>query len=261
MNYIITALDAEARALIEHYQLKRDNALPYTLYKNETTVLLVCGIGKKNALMSVSALLGWRRPEENDILINIGICGAPQRFKIGETLLIHQIVEEKRRYYPDILFSHSLQESSIVCIDHPQSHTTEEPVDMESAAIFYAASRFFKLHQIAFLKIVSDHFQPENVTKEGVVELIRSKVSIIDHMIQSLSAVQSSTPLFTKEERESIEAFKAHFTQTQSNALEDALYFFRLKNGSSPIVLESEIPNSKRQRSVLLEELIATLTT
>ncbi len=260
MIYLITALDAEARVLVDYYRLKRDTSLPYTLYINDEIVLLVSGMGKSNAMMAVSALLGWRIPQENDILINIGICGAPSTYGIGEALLIHQIIEGDRRYYPDILYTHSLRESSLICVDAPQSIPQDHPVDMESSAIFQAASRFFKLHQMVFIKIVSDHFTPERVTKEGAIELVRSNIALVDEVCTALEKVQGSSVLFSVEERGKIKAVKGHFTKSQGDALEDALCFFRLKNKNLPLPLVLDAPNSKRERSQLLEELIATLT-
>ncbi len=260
MIYLITALDAEARPLIEHYRLKRDLSLPYSLYKNDDIVLLVSGMGKTNALMGLSTLLGWRIPKPADILMNIGICGAPSEYEITEALLIHQIIDHEKRYYPDILYPHSMRETSLLCVDEPQSHNCEFPVDMESSAIFQAASRFFKLHQIAFVKIVSDHFTPQSVTKEGAIELIRSHLTLIDDLLSALQTIQSAPSLFSDEERERIDIFKAHFTKSQGDGLEDALSFFRLKNPMAPLVFQSDIPNSKRERSMLLEELITTLT-
>jgi hypothetical protein len=260
MIYLITALDAEARPLCDYYRLKRDTFLPYTLYRNEEIVLVVSGMGRTNALMAVSALLGWRIPEEKDVLINVGICGAPSDFRIGEALLIHQILDGDRRYYPDILYSHSLRETSMRCVDAPQSVLSDTPVDMESGAIFQAASRFFKLHQMAFLKIVSDHCTPESVTKEGVMELLRSHVDTVDTLISRLSAVEKQPSLFSADERNKIDIFKAHFTKSQGDALEDALTYFRLRNKGTFPPLNPLIPNSKRERSQLLEELMATLT-
>jgi len=260
MIYVITALDAEARPLCEHYRLKRDTSLPYTLYRNEEMVLVVSGIGRMNALMAVSALLGWRIPKEEDILINIGICGAPLEYRIGEALLIHQILDGDRRYYPDILYTHLFRETSIRCVDAPQSVLSDYPVDMESSPIFQAASRFFKLHQIAFLKIVSDHCTPESVTKEGVMEILRSHVDTVDTLISRLRAIQKEPSLFSADERDIIEVFKTHFTKSQGSALEDALIYFRLRNKGKFLPLNPLIPNSKRERSLLLEELIATLT-
>lgn len=261
MNYIVTALDAEARILIDHYRLKKVSPLPYTLYGNEETTLLVSGIGKVNALMAVSALLGWRRPQANDVFLNIGVCGAPGEYEIGEPLLIHQIIDTNRRYYPDILYTHPLREASIVCADEPQSIPCDFPVDMESSAVFQAASRFVKLHQMGFIKIVSDHFSPQNVTKEGVTELIRSNVNKIDEVRSALEKGQLSEKLFSEGEHHEIETLKSWFTKAQACALEDALSYFRLKYPQEVLPIRTEIPHSKRERSRLLEELIAKLTT
>lgn len=260
MKYIITALDAEARVFCDRFSLKRNFDLPYTLYTDAETILLVCGMGKMNALMATSALLGYRIPQEGDILLNVGICGAPEEYAIGDALLIHQIIDTERRYYPDILYTHSLQETALICVDTPQSSASEFPVDMESAGIFLAASKFFKLHQMAFVKIVSDHFSPLSITKEGVIELFASHASTLEEILRILQNATVTTELFTRDERGEIETFKNHFTKSQGDSLEDALCFFRLKNAHGSILLPDEISNSKRERSVLLEKCIATLT-
>ncbi|HEX5330389.1 hypothetical protein [Sulfuricurvum sp.] len=260
MIYLITALDAEARALVDYYHLKRDTSLPYTLYTNEQMVLLVSGMGKSNALMAVSALLGWRIPNLEDCMINIGICGAPLTYEIGEALLIHQIQDGARRYYPDILYTHSLRECSLKCVDDAQVILHEYPVDMESSSILQAASRFFKLHQMAFIKIVSDHFTPETVTKEGVIELVRSNIPRLDEVCTALEKVQYIEPLFSEREQKEIELLKTYFTKSQASALDDALIYFRLKHPQSALSVHPDIPDSKRERSRLLEELITQLT-
>lgn len=261
MVYLITALDAEARPIIEHYRLKRSYALPYTLYSNDSMVLLVTQVGSKNAMMALSSLLGWRKPDTSDILINIGICGGPEIFPIGEPLLVHQIIDDNRHYYPDILYAHSLHETPLLSVDTPKDIPLGIPVDMESSGIFQAASRFFKIHQIAFLKIVSDHFNPESVTKDGVITLIKNQLSTIDFLIAQLQGISDNHQLFTSEERDSIEHFKTHFTKSQSDSLEDALTYYRLKSPEKPLIFPSEsLPSSKRERSKLHEHLIATLT-
>lgn len=261
MIYLITALDAEARPLIEHYRLKRDYALPYTLYKNEEMVLLVTQPGKNNAMMAVSALLGWRLPRPGDILINIGICGAPTDYTIGEALLIHRILEGDRRYYPDILYPHNLRETSLLCLGNPADTPYDVPVDMESGGIFTAAARFFKLHQIAFLKIVSDHCEPESVTKEGVIDLIRSHLPTLECLIASIQKAAMEQPLFSEAQMQKIGEWKEHFTAAQGFRLDDALCYFRLRHPQSEIPFPaSELPPSKRERSELLESFIALLT-
>lgn len=260
MIYLITALDAEAKAIVEHYRLKRDTSLPYTLYRGEDILLLVTGIGKINTLMSVSTLLGWRIPERKDILINIGICGAPSTFEIGEPLLIHQIIDNGRCYYPDILYTHTLRESTLTSVESPQASASTFPVDMESAGVFQAASRFFKLHQIAFLKIVSDHFEPHNVTKEGVMALLKSHIPTVEILFASLKSIASVPPLFSEQEHHRITLWKRHFTIAQGVKLDDALHFFRLKYPTHDIPFPNEdIPHSKRERSTLHEHFISIL--
>ena len=262
MIYLITALDAEARPLIEHYRLKRDHTLPYTLYRGEETLLLVTQAGKSNAMMATSALLGWRLPRPGDILINVGICGAPEEHPLGEPLLIHQIIDGERRYYPDILYPHTMRESPLLCLDTPaEGMENALPVDMESGGVYSAAARFFKLHRLAFLKIVSDHFEPETVTKEGAIELIRSCLPQLDALIAALRSAASEAPLFTPEEEEAIEGWKGHFTAAQGVRLDDALCYFRLQYPQRPLpALARDIPPSKRERSTLLETFIAGLT-
>lgn len=260
MKYIITALDVEARVLIEHYSLKRNHDLPYPLYCNDDTILIVCGVGKTNALMATSALLGYRIPGSGDTLLNIGICGAPQTFSIGEALLIHQIMECEKHYYPDILYTHSLRESALICVHAPQSVPAKFPVDMESAGIYLAASKFFKLHQIAFLKIVSDHFEPHYVSKESVLTLINSCMNTIAAFIEAFGRVSTTPPLFTSEEKKRIDQIKSYFTHTQGSQLDDALHYYRLRLPHKPLpYLPVEIPSSKRERSKLHEELIRIL--
>lgn len=261
MIYLIAALDAEARPLIEHYRLKRDHALPYTVYTGNGVLLLVTQPGKHNAMMATSALLGWRIPETGDILVNIGICGAPAAYPIGEPLLIHRIVDGVRRYHPDILYSHTFRESPLLCLDEPAACCREMPVDMESGGVFAAASRFFKLHRLAFLKIVSDHCDPSSVTKEGVIALIRSRTKELDTLIAALRDAAAETPLFTPSEETKIGEWQGHFTASQAARLEDAACYFRLRHPRLPLPFpDTPIPPSKRERSALLETLIADLT-
>jgi hypothetical protein len=223
-------------------------------------MLLVTGLGKSNAMMAVSALLGWKMPTQNDTLINVGLCAAPKKYPLGEPLLIHQIIDTHRRFYPDILYTHPLDESSIVCADAPQSTPLDTPVDMESSGVFQAASKFFKLHQMAFLKIVSDHFEPEQVNKEKALALVQTHTGTIDTLAKTMQNLCSVPPLFTAEERAAIEMLKHHFTVSQGSALEDALCYARLKNPLAKLEITLHtLPNTKRERSELHEYLIQTL--
>ena len=128
MLYITVALSAEARPLIDHFQLTRTYTLPYTTFENEEVKLIVTGIGIENAMMATSALLGQFPPSKTDILVNIGICAAPQSFEIGEVFLVHKISYKNNFLFPDILFEHVLKESDILCVNEPANEILKSPV-------------------------------------------------------------------------------------------------------------------------------------
>lgn len=261
MTYLFTALDAEARPLIEHYRLKRCYDLPYTLYTGDNIILCVSGIGPENAMMAVSAVLGYRIPQTHDTMINIGICAAPATYPVGTGIIIHQIQTPRQTYYPDILFSHPFCESSIVCSDQAADSAHPYPLDMESSGVFRAASRFFKLHRIVVFKIVSDHFHPDQVTKEGVIDLVSHHCASIDFLIEALDSVPDSPKLFDLEESSRIERLKEFFTVSQGIKLDEAFCYFRLKHPQKPLPFSDDtLPHSKRERSLAYERLIATLT-
>lgn len=261
MKYIIVALHAEARPFLDALNFQRVDGFAFTLYKSEGMLLCISGIGRENALMATAALLGYRIPQAQDALLNVGICAAPREYAIGELLVAHQLISGAQRFYPDLLLQHPYRECTLHCVDAPQDSHLEHPVDMESAAVFKAASRFMKLHQMLFVKIVSDHFEPESVTKEGAIALIRPHTTDLLRLLEQLQSATAQPALFTPDEQELIAHLKCLFTKSQQSRLDDALCYFRLKHGAPlPSVLETlEAATHKKERGVLLERLVSTL--
>ena len=269
MLYIVAALSAEARPIVEEYRLKRVHSLPFTLFENEEIKLIISGMGILNAMMATSALLGHCPPNENDLLVNIGICAAPKNFEIGEALLIHKINYKEHSYFPDILFEHQLKESDILSVDEPVENDLQTPVDMESYGVYKAASRFFRTHQILFFKIVSDHFEPQCVTKELAQELISKNMPDLEQVLSSARYVIKKGEIFTADEKELIQEISEQLTKAQSDRFVDACYYYKFHRGQplypkgtlheSGIKLPDE-KLSKLQRSEYLEQLIKTLT-
>ncbi len=261
MLYIIVALSAEARGLIDHFKLVRTYTLPYTMFESEQIKLIVTGIGFDNAMMATSALLGHCSPSKTDMLLNLGICAAPKNFEIGEAFLAHKICYKDGFYFPDILFEHSLKESDILSVDEPASEILNLPVDMESYGVYKAASRFFSTHQMLFFKVVSDHFEPERVTKELAIELIFKNLNNLNAVLSSAEYVIKKDPLFTQEEKERINSISNYLTKAQSDAFYDACCYYKLHH-KKPLHLS--VPEkeklSKKERSDYLESLIKTLT-
>jgi hypothetical protein len=261
MIYIITALHAEARPFLDRYRFKRNDALPFALYESDTILLGVTQSGYDNAMIATAALLGYRPPTENDVLLNIGICGAPQAYEIGTLLLIHKIIHNNHSYYPDMLLSHPFEESDLESVKKAQDEHHALPVDMEAYPIFKVASRFMQLHQLLFIKIVSDHFEPERVTKELVLELIGTKMPQIEGLIHALSHLFDKTPLYELQEQMLIDAYKSQLTQSQQSQLDDALCYFRLKE-RRPLhvsLFDTKHLKHKKERGEAFEQLISTL--
>ncbi len=188
MRYIICAFNGEARPFIDHFKLKRIHDLPYPLYQNENTLLIITQMGYENALMATNTLMGYRPPKGEDILINIGVCAAPKSYVIGELLIIHKINYKTDSYYPDILFQHNFKESDLLSVDTIQSSMHNLPVDMEAHAIFSSAPHFMQTHQMLFIKIVSDHFEPKNVKYKELTQSIRKRVPDIETLIAKAEA-------------------------------------------------------------------------
>lgn len=263
MLYIVIALSAEARPIVQMFKLKRVYTLPYTLFENDDVTLIISGMGIENAMMATSALLGYKPPTENDLLINIGICAAPQSFEIGEALLVHKITHQNHAYFPDILFEHPLKECDLTSVDAPVEGGVQTAVDMESYGVYKASSRFFKTHQMLFFKVVSDHFEPQNVTKESASELIAHNLPQLKYILRSAKFVAKKEELFNDDEKKLIEEISQYLTKSQSDAFYDACCYYRLHHKQPLYASGIKLPDEKllkQQRSEYLERLIKTLT-
>lgn len=266
MLYIVAALSAEARPIIERYKLKRIYTLPFTMFQNSEIKLIISGMGLDNAMMATTALLSHYTPTQNDLLVNIGICAAPENFKIGNPLVIHQIHYEQHSYFPDILFEHPFYESDIITLDAPSDTNFLTAVDMESYGVYKAAARFLKAHQILFFKIVSDSFEPQSVTKELALELVSKNIENFETFTTLAQHFIQKEKLFSADEEELIEAINIHLTKSQSDAFYDACCYYKLhqslhvRNLLTCKIAPPKSKLSKKERSQYLEQLIKTLT-
>ena len=144
MIYIIVALKAEAQAFVDK---KMD--------------VIISGIGSKNMFETTSKIVD--KMNHDDIILNVGICGASKKYKIGQ--LIDGFKE------------------NLTCVDYAVSNNNDyEIVDMESNG-FKKATQYVKNKYI--FKIVSDHFEPETITKDGAKKLIFDK---IDKIMEKINA-------------------------------------------------------------------------
>lgn len=178
MIYIVTALKPEAQAFVDKYKLHKTKLDGNTLFYNENIKLIVSGIGVGNAMSATQMLIDNFDITDDDIYLNVGICGAESNYKIGELLEIGNI-----DYGVNTYVVHPYLETTITCLDTQASEVQYEIVDMESFGFFEALRHSTAIKKFHIFKVVSDHFEPATVTKEGTKSLIFNVIDVITTQI------------------------------------------------------------------------------
>jgi nucleoside phosphorylase len=190
MKYIVIALVSEAKPLIVYYKLKRIIGVDFYLLGGEDILLCISGIGYDKASNALKQLLSYRKAKTEDVLINIGLCGSPVNNKLGELLLIDKIAYEEETYSLTIDIEHSFKQSKLLSVTEAQTEALEILVDMEAHAILIESLKTMHSKQLLFIKIVSDHFKPESLTKNLAYALINKQIKNIDLLINELQRNQ-----------------------------------------------------------------------
>lgn len=240
MIYIAMAMPVEAKAIISKLNLKRDNDIKKVqVFKNEEITLIITGVGAIRSMIATTHILSIEKLEENDIFINLGVCGARDRnkFNLGDIVIVNKIVDKNNNYsiYPDMIFTHNFKEGSLET--HSEVITdnrviAEDMVDMEASGVLKAASYFFNNSQIFSIKIVSDFLDGE-ITKDKVENLIKDRFDEIYTWILKISSFnQSSRVEFSEIEKEKIEdiTIKMKFSESMKNDFFSYLEYFKICN-------------------------------
>lgn len=165
MTYIVTALKSEAQAFVDKYKLKKSTLKNYTLFFNDQMKIIVSGIGIENSRLATQTLINYYDITDEDIYINIGVCGANNSFDIGELLTIGSIVHQ------DI--SYKIGEGvTLTCVDEEINGGNFEAVDMESYGFYDAVIHNPAIKRFAIYKVVSDHYEPQTLSKDMVKSLL-----------------------------------------------------------------------------------------
>jgi len=178
MIYIVTALKPEAQAFVDFHKLGKSKLGTYTFFSNANIKLIISGLGSINAREATQTLINHFDITDDDVYLNVGICGASETYAIGELLEIGSII------YDEQVYSFDTNKKEILCIDKKASSEIHEIVDMESFGFYDAVVHSPAIKNFHILKVVSDHFQPEIVTKEKTKTLLFNVINNINTIIQ-----------------------------------------------------------------------------
>ena len=238
MNLLVTALFDEAKPFIEATGCKKvSNAGNLTYYQGEEISLLIAGCGKVAAAVAVARMLERLDLENVGHVINVGTCGASDStIPLGTLHLVHKITDQAtgRNYFPDRLCASPFQEGSLITVDAGQTQESarkDSLYDMEASGIYQAATEFVTADRVHFLKIVSDHLEPETLIREKVQGWVLSCVPTVLEFVESLPKTEKAKP---SEEAE-LKWLKNvqeewNLTETQYHQLKDVTIHFRLSN-------------------------------
>ena len=243
MIYIAVALTAEAKPIITYFKLKRDNKIKkYQVFKNEEITLIITGSGMMQGAIATTHVLTGSNIGEEDIFINLGICGAVKdTFQIGDIIFCNKIMNNgsKKSFYPDMLFNHEFKEGTLESFFHVVDKNFEienikgEIVDMEGAGIYESASIFFSQHQINIIKIVSDYLDTSEITVEKVGKLIEDRIEkISDWLKERKSFDVKNREIFTLSEKENMKKIEENLRLTESMHYEfmELMKYHKLQN-------------------------------
>ncbi|WP_130891260.1 MULTISPECIES: spore photoproduct lyase [Fusobacterium] len=242
MIYVAAALTAEAKPLITYFKLKRDNEIKkYQVFKNEEIILIITGSGMMQGAIGTTYLLSSLNIREEDIFVNLGICGAVKEiFQVGDIVLCNKITNNGngKSFYPDMLFRHKFKEGTLESFFHVVDKSMEseikgELVDMEGAGIYEAASLFFSQHQINIIKIVSDYLDTTGITVEKVTHIVESGILSIDEWLNERKKFNvSDKEIFTLNEKDIMNMVEKNLRLTESMHYEfmELMKYHKLKN-------------------------------
>jgi len=244
MQCIVTALKAESDPFIQYFGLKRARAFSFPCFINDDVeiALVGVGVGTKNIRERIN---NFSTVFDDKVIqfINVGIAGGNKdQTRIGQLFLINKIIDDstKKIYYPDILIDHSLMESPITTVErgiYDGGGTYDYLVDMEAFEIFLVCSKIVPIHNVAIIKVISDHMEtPElDFDHDMISLLITKKMDKVTDFIDQFKLIgRMNDPILSKTDMDWVQHNKEKYllTVTQVNQLMNTLKSYRLNNPS-----------------------------
>lgn len=265
MIHLVTALPAEARSLVRHFELvDRQAGGPFPLYRNDAMKLVVSGPGKVNATAAITWLQTIDNSHARSAWLNIGIAGHA-RLATGTGVLVQRItdVATGKSWYPPCLPDLPVPGSCLQTVDRPELHYRDHTLyDMEAAGYYPAACRNTTSELVQCFKVVSDNpgRPATGITAKYCEQLIDKQLETIDTITGTLQTLQSEYAAWhaPHPDMERLTR-KWHFTVTQRHRLAQLLKRWHALT-QKPLILAA-LDRQKQAADVLclLEQHINTM--
>jgi len=264
MILIHSAFHSEAKAFIEHYELKLLHELDnFNVFRSADHLLIVSGLGKVNTAVAIG-YLSAKFPSISHYF-NIGICGANDKFQIGELVVPNKIVDlsTKKTFYPELQLKVDFKEGILGTSLTPVIKEIDDIdfYDMEAASFFEAASKFQSSSRIHTLKVISDNLVFENIKKEVIEKLIGARVIEIARYMDSICSYSVNKKHdLSDDEIDSLSCFseKHRLTVSQKNSMFQKALGFKVRGGNVESISKIKakcINSNKKDRNELFREV------
>lgn len=257
---VFVALMPEARPLIDHWRLRLlSSSLPFSIYQNGSKALVITGMGKANMAAAVAYSLSVL-PNQNAVLVNLGIAGHPQ-YCLGSLWLAHKIsdVETGKSWYPPMSFLGQTPSAALLSFSRPHdAYQFDALYDMEASAFYEIACKFSSPEIIQSIKLVSDNQEQgvASINPQQVTEWIADKIPEIEVLLLALQRAKDSVPQFDAELYKTV-IDQWHFSVSNAIRLRHLLQKWRLLTGEEFNWAETGAYNAKQLLECLEQGLEA----
>lgn len=232
--FIFTALECEAKAIIDFYNLKKQNHHPFSVYLFENIVLTVTGVGKTAMAGGVAYTLALFSNSYSPILINIGIAGHKSE-PLGSLFLANKIsdADSGKNFYPQLLGNQWPNTCGINSYSSPSTLYFDDCLnDMESAAFYEMAVKFSCSELIHSIKIVSDNQNSpiEEINADKIKQWVIEQMNSIDSLFNNLIGLHQIISPINPVSYDKI-LTKWHFTSTGKIKLKSMLVKWKAVSG------------------------------
>lgn len=253
-QFIVTALPAEAKPVIEYYRLKkRQNESAFPIFERDALSLIVSGLGKIAAATATAYVYAASGQPNFSSWLNIGIAGH-RNLPIGQAVLAHKIVntEAGTAVYPTFLEASPCPRAALISVDQPADQYPDNAlVDMEAAGFYDAATRFSSSELIHSLKVVSDNcaHPAEMVNAAHASTLIAEHANTIDQvMTQQRTLLDELCAIHQPPEQYAPIMHRWRFSHSQQFQLREMLRRWSvLRDGQQPSMHDLEHCTSGKQ--------------